>query len=138
MPPRVDYSFVRKIGPSRFPETELDALRRQAVRESHLDSILKESLLDGDHDVESLRRALSNLGDDYVLNSFPSDLFTSTNLLVRSEFLILRQVGQTRREPVPRSLALHAWFVANNARRVSQPWNGARGRFPTSQVRAGV
>jgi len=96
MPVGIDYSFVKKIGRAEFSLEEIHALRSLAVRDSHCDAILKEALLDGDYDLDSLGRQIAQLGDDFILNSFPCQLFTATNLLIRSEFLLLWHVGDGR------------------------------------------
>jgi PEP-utilising enzyme, PEP-binding domain len=96
MPVGIDYSFVKKIGRVEFSSEEIHVLQSLAVRDSHYDAILKEALLDGDYDFEFLGSQIARLGDDFMLNSFPSQLFTATNLLIRSEFLVLWHVGDGR------------------------------------------
>jgi PEP-utilising enzyme, PEP-binding domain len=93
LPVRIDYSFVKKIGRAEFSADEIHALRSLAIRDSHCDDILKEALLDGDYDLDCLGSQIAQLGDDFILNSFPCQLFTATNLLIRSEFLALWHVG---------------------------------------------
>src|SRR5947208_634015 len=96
MPVGIDYSFVKKIGRVEFSSKEIHALRSLAVRDSHCDDILKEALLDGDYDLDALGDEIARLGDDFILNSFPCQLFAATNLLIRSEFLVLWHVGDGR------------------------------------------
>jgi PEP-utilising enzyme, PEP-binding domain len=96
MPVGIDYSFVKKIGRAEFSSEEIHLLRSLAVRDSHCDGILKEALLDGDYDLDFLGSQIARLGDDFMLNSFPCQLFTATNLLIRSEFLVLWHVGDDR------------------------------------------
>jgi len=96
MPVGIDFSFVKKIGRAEFSSEEIHTLRSLAVRDSHCDDILKEALLDGDYDLDSFGSQIARLGDDFMLNSFPCQLFTATNLLIRSEFLVLWHVGDGR------------------------------------------
>jgi hypothetical protein len=91
----MDYSFVQSIGVEPLSEQRLEELRTQAVGDSHTDVILKEALLDRPRDTTALAARVANVtaAGHFILTSFPDGRFTGGNLLVRSEFLLLREVG---------------------------------------------
>jgi len=91
----MDFEFVRNIGKRAFSPDEIAVIRGSAPVGSHGDFILKESLIDPTYDKTHLAVAAQKVTADnnYILNSFPDEHFLNTNLLVRSEFLILRHVG---------------------------------------------
>lgn len=94
----MDFAFVKEIGTRAFSAGEVAALQRDALPGSHRDFILKEALIDPACDKRGLAAAAQRVTaqGNYVLNSFPDEHFTGCNLLVRSEFLLLRHVGAGR------------------------------------------
>src|SRR4051794_1824967 len=93
------YSFVKSIGTGTLPANELRSLRNSAIADSHTDAILKEALLDkDDYDRTGLKTTVAAKcrRGDVILSSFPDDDLTGAQLLVRSEFMILREVGDGR------------------------------------------
>ncbi len=89
---RANYDFVPHIGNGLSPE-RLDEIRSQAVRGSHIESILQEALLDRSYDLNVLERALAYVEDDVIMTSFPNERYRGYSLLFRSEFLVLSCVG---------------------------------------------
>jgi hypothetical protein len=91
----MDYSFVKSIGNEGLPDGLLESLRKSVVLGSHADAILKEALLDRPYDKEPLHEIVVETAraGDFILNSFPDRHFIGANLLVRSEFLLLREIG---------------------------------------------
>jgi hypothetical protein len=97
----MSYSFARLIGNEVIPAATLERLRRSAVSDSHTDAILKEALLDREYDTTGLHEAVlaASQSGDFILNSFPDQRFAGANLLLRSEFMILRETGGERLRP---------------------------------------
>ena len=89
---RANYDFVPHISNGLSAE-EINEIRRQAVRGSHIESILQEALLDRSYDLNMLERALAYVGDDVIMTSFPSERYRGYSLLFRSEFLMLGFIG---------------------------------------------
>jgi hypothetical protein len=90
----VSYAFVKDIQRKTWRAEELALLRGQAIGDSHCDAILKEALLDRDYDRRGLGARVAEVRrqGDWLLTSFP-DREVTGNVLVRSEFLIMRHVG---------------------------------------------
>ena len=88
------YHFVPKIG--EISQDELRVLRK-SPQGSHIDLILKESLMDADYDREKMAKIISNKKDIWVISSFvdvvPGLKDSCKGDLVRSEFLFLRYLG---------------------------------------------
>jgi hypothetical protein len=93
----MDYSFVKQLSVSNLTQLDLQRIKKGSVPGSHCDAILKESLLDRDYDISGLRERVLEISakGEFILNSFPSILFANTNLLLRSEFLILQYTGSS-------------------------------------------
>lgn len=111
----MNYAFVKAIHAGGVPVDLLDRLRRTAVRGSHTDMILREALLDRPYATAELSRVVARVAGsgDFILNSFPSPRFAGARLLLRSEFLLLRELGAGRLNGGARGV-----YVENTFRRI--------------------
>lgn len=96
--PHLDYSFVKSIADGGVEAVTLNELRRTCIPGSHVDAILREALLDRPRQAEELPRRIVDAARDghLILSSFPDQRYHGARLLVRSEFLILGEVGAGR------------------------------------------